>query len=102
MKTDNKTTLSLLALLAGFFWAGSAAAADWIEAAPSGDPMKVAIDALSTAKTSCGAVKKAKRLPDGIVDANCSSGARFLVFTMKGATMTKRCLPSQALGVHGC
>ena len=97
-----KPILSTFALLAGLFWAGPAAAADWIEAAPSGDPMKVATEALGTAKTSCGEVKKAKRLKDGIVDANCSTGARFLVFTMKGSVMTKRCLPSQALGVHGC
>ena len=92
---------ALLGFLAALT-AGPAAAADWIEGAPSGDPVKVAVDALRSAKTSCGDVKSAKRLKDGVVDAKCSTGARFLVFTMKGSVMTKRCLPSQALGIHGC
>ena len=66
------------------------------------DPVKIAADALSSAKNSCGTVAKAKRFKDGVVEALCSSGARFLVFTMKGETMTKRCLPARALGIHGC
>lgn len=99
----NKTTaLSAIILLAGLLAAGPAAAEQRIQPAPSGDPVKIAADALSSAKNSCGTVAKAKRFKDGVVEALCSSGARFLVFTMKGETMTKRCLPARALGIHGC
>ena len=97
------STVALAGLLgAGLPWAWPAAADQWIQAAPSGDPVKIAADALGTAKNSCGTVKKAKRLKDGVIDATCSSGARFLVFTLKGETMTKRCTPARALGVHDC
>lgn len=96
------TAWCAIALAIALAVAPAAAAADRIRPAPSGDPARVAADALSSAKSSCGGVTKAKRLRDGVVEAFCSSGARFLVFTMKGATMTKRCTATRTLGVHGC
>lgn len=96
------TALSAIVLFAGLLAAGPASAEQRIQPAPSGDPVKIAADALSSAKSSCGTVARAKRFKDGVVEANCSSGARFLVFMMKGETMTKRCLPTKTLGVHGC
>lgn len=105
-KTTSWRAMVRLGLLAGLFAvlpaAGPASDEQRIQPAPSGDPVKIAADALSSAKNSCGTVAKAKRFKDGVVEALCSSGARFLVFTMKGETMTKRCLPARALGIHGC
>jgi len=82
--------------------AGSAWASERINPAPSGDPMRVASDALVQAKNSCGKVTKATRLKDGMIDARCSSGDRYLVFSLNGITMTKRCTRAKALGVHDC
>jgi hypothetical protein len=73
-----------------------------LQPAPAGDPVEVATSVLSQAKNSCGTVKRAKRHKDGLIDARCANGARFVIFTFKGEVMAKRCTGSGALGVHGC
>jgi hypothetical protein len=97
-----KQTTALLAIVLTGIAAAAPAASSRVNPAPSGDPLEIASDALAQAKSSCGKVIKATRFKDGVVEAICSSGDRYLVFTLNGITMTKRCTFATTLGIHDC
>lgn len=88
-----------IALLA---FASSAALAQTIGPAPSGDPKAVASRAIADAEHPCPKVKAATRNSDGSVSAVCSNKEDYRVFSIDGKAITMRCSAARKMGVSGC
>ncbi len=74
--------------------------------APKGDPITVATKVISDnfEKTDCPAVRKAERIEDGSIKAECGNGETFRIFTVVelNKAVAMRCSAAEKMGVSGC
>ena len=70
--------------------------------APAGEAKAVAASVIKEAEHPCPKIASAKRVSDGSINAKCSNGETYRVFTVQARPVALRCSAARKLGVQGC
>jgi len=101
-RTFTAKAAKVLCFGAGVLLAATAAGRMELGPAREGEPMAVAMEAMSRAGQSCAHLTSAVRLEDGSIQAMCANSERYRITTVNGVEVSLHCARAQAMGISNC